>query len=152
MISKGKQWGVFHEMKFWAIFCLCCHATCNVMQYRGWGGGWGVLNQFPPFPCTITFLNFHHSQSTNYVLNIHYDVIKWKYFPCHWPFVRENSPVPVNSPHKGQWRGALMSSLICARINDWVNNRQAGDWRCHCGHYNVNVMIFIFDMCHHSLK
>ena len=27
------------------------------------------------------------------------------------------------SPHKGQWRGALMFYLICARINDWVNNR-----------------------------
>ena len=34
-----------------------------------------------------------------------------------------NSPVPVNSPHKGQWRGALMFSLIYAWINDWVNNR-----------------------------
>ena len=29
-----------------------------------------------------------------------------------------NSPVPVNSLHKGQWRGALMFSLICAWIND----------------------------------
>ena len=28
-----------------------------------------------------------------------------------------NSPVTVNSPHKGQWRGALIFSLICARIN-----------------------------------
>ena len=51
-----------------------------------------------------------------------------------------NSPVPVNSPHKGQWRGALMFSLICARINDWVNNREAGDLRRHRGHYEVNVM------------
>ena len=51
-----------------------------------------------------------------------------------------NSPVPVNSPHKGQWRGALMLSLICARINDWVNNRGAGDLRRHRGHYDVNVM------------
>ena len=51
-----------------------------------------------------------------------------------------NSPVPVNSPHKGQWRGALMFSLICARINDWVNNREAGDLRRHRGHYDVNVM------------
>ena len=51
-----------------------------------------------------------------------------------------NSPVPVNSPHKGQWRGALMFSLICARINDWVNNREAGDLRRHLGHYDVNVM------------
>ena len=51
-----------------------------------------------------------------------------------------NSPVPVNSPHKGQWRGALMFSLICARINDWVNNREAGDLRRHRGHCDVNVM------------
>ena len=48
-----------------------------------------------------------------------------------------NSPVSVNSPHKGQWRGALMFSLICARINDWVNKR---DLRRHRGHYDVNVM------------
>ena len=40
-----------------------------------------------------------------------------------------NSPVPVNSPYKGQWCGALMFSLICAWINDWVNNREAGDLR-----------------------
>ena len=51
-----------------------------------------------------------------------------------------NSPVPVNSPHKGQWRGTLMFTLICARINDWVNNREAGDLRRHRGHYDVNVM------------
>ena len=51
-----------------------------------------------------------------------------------------NSPVPVNSPHKGQWRWALMFTLICARINDWVNNREAGDLRRHRGHYDVNVM------------
>ena len=51
-----------------------------------------------------------------------------------------NSPVPANSPHKGQWRGALMFSLISARINDWVNNREAGDLRRHRGHYDVSVM------------
>ena len=51
-----------------------------------------------------------------------------------------NSPVPENSPHKGQWRGALMFSLICTWINDWVNNREAGDLRRHRGHYDVNVM------------
>ena len=51
-----------------------------------------------------------------------------------------NSPVPVNSPHKGQWCGALMLSLICAWINGWVNNREAGDlWR-HRPHYDVIVM------------
>ena len=51
------------------------------------------------------------------------------------------SPVPVNSPHKGQWRGALMFSLICVWMNGWVNIREAGDLRRHRGHYNVNVML-----------
>ena len=36
-----------------------------------------------------------------------------------------NSPVPVNSPHRGQWRGALMFSLSCVWINGWVNNHEA---------------------------
>ena len=47
---------------------------------------------------------------------------------------------PVNSPHKGQWRGALMFSLICARINGWVNNGEAGDSRRYLAHYDVIVM------------
>ena len=43
-------------------------------------------------------------------------------------------------PHKGQRRGALMLSLICAWIGGWVNNRQSGGlWR-HRGHYDVTVM------------
>ena len=49
--------------------------------------------------------------------------------------------IPGNSPHKGQWRGALMFSLICARINGWVNNGEAGDLRLHRAHYDVIVMI-----------
>ena len=47
----------------------------------------------------------------------HDDVIKWRHFPRHWPFVRGIHRSPVNSPHKGQWRGTLMFSLICAWIN-----------------------------------
>ena len=47
---------------------------------------------------------------------------------------------PMNSPHKGQWRGALMFSLIFARINGWVNNGEAGDLRRHRAHHDVTVM------------
>ena len=43
----------------------------------------------------------------------HNDVIKLKHFPRYWPFVRGIHRWPVNSPHKGQWHGALMFSLIC---------------------------------------
>ena len=48
---------------------------------------------------------------------------------------------PVNSPHKGKWRGALKFPLICARINGWVNNREAGDLRRHQAHCDVIVMM-----------
>ena len=61
----------------------------------------------------------------------HDDVIKWKV-------------VTDEFPHKGQWRGALMFSLICAWINGWVNNGEAGDLRRHRAHYDVTVM----HICH----
>ena len=47
---------------------------------------------------------------------------------------------PVNSPHKGQWREALMFSLISAWINGWANNRDPGDLRRYRAHYDVFVM------------
>ena len=70
----------------------------------------------------------------------HDDVIKWQHFPRYWPFVRGIHRSRMNSPRKGQWRGALMFSLICTRINGLVNNGEAGDLRRHRAHYDVNVM------------
>ena len=62
-------------------------------------------------------------------------------------FVRGIHRSPVNSPHKGQWRGAFMFSLIRAWINGWVNNGEAGDFRRHRAHYDV---IVVYDkMCTH---
>ena len=61
-------------------------------------------------------------------------------FPRYWTFVRGIHRSPVNSSHKGQWRGALMFSLVCVWINGWVNNREAGDLRRHRAHYDVIVM------------
>ena len=52
-----------------------------------------------------------------------------------------NSPVPANSPHNGQWRGALMFPLIRAGINYWVNNPEAGDLTLHRSHYDVTLML-----------
>ena len=53
----------------------------------------------------------------------------------------------VNSPHKVQWHGALMFSLICAWVNGWVNNRKAGDLRCQHTHYGVTIMLTITKQC-----
>ena len=69
-------------------------------------------------------------------------VIKWKHFPCYRPFVREIHRPPVNFPHKGQWCGALMFSLICPWTNGWVNSRDTGDLRRHRAHYGFIVMSY----------
>ena len=65
------------------------------------------------------------------------DVIKWQHFPSYWLFVRGFHRAPVHSPHKSQWRRYLMFHLICAWINSWVNNREAGDLRRHRAHYDI---------------
>ena len=70
----------------------------------------------------------------------HDDVINWKHFLHFWSFVRGIHRSPMNSLHKGQWRGALMFSLTCAWIKGWVNNREAGDLRRHRTHDDVIVM------------
>ena len=60
-------------------------------------------------------------------------------------FVHNYHRSPVNFLHKGQWRGALMFSLIYAQINDWVNHREAGDLRRHHAHYDfiaINQLTF----------
>ena len=71
----------------------------------------------------------------------HDDIIKWTHFPRYWPFLRGIRRSPVNSPGKGQWRGAVKFSLIYASMNCWVNNREAGDLRRYRAHYDVTVML-----------
>ena len=49
------------------------------------------------------------------------------------------------------WRVALMISLICAWINDWVNNRADGDLRRHRAHYDVIIMETAWSKCREVL-
>ena len=65
---------------------------------------------------------------------------KMKTFSRYWPFVRWFHRSPVGSPHKGQWRGTLVFSLICSWTNGSVNNLDAGDLRRHRAHYDVTVI------------
>ena len=107
------------------IFGECTHYTsfCGVLPARN---------------CMVLL-----HQRCGYVIDFliwHDYVIKWKLFPRHWPYVRGIHWSPVNSPHKGQWRGALMFSLICVWINGSVNNREAGYLRRYRAHYDVIVM------------
>ena len=52
-----------------------------------------------------------------------------------------NSPVTGEFPSQGQRSGALMFSLICAWINNWLNNSEDGYLRRHQAHYDVTVLL-----------
>ena len=73
----------------------------------------------------------------------HDDVIKWTHLPRYWPFVRGIHKYPVNSPHKGQWRGALMFALN-KRLSKqswgwWFETSSCPLWR-HCnGVINLSI-------------
>ena len=62
-------------------------------------------------------------------------------FPRYWPFVRGIHRSPMDSPRKGQWRGAVMFSVICAWTNGWAKDRDAGGLRRHRVPYDVSVML-----------
>ena len=117
---------------------IYCAKTLSLLQYS---------YRFPPLGCSphIRVLEFGIRTNTGAGGTVwqHDDVIKWKHLPRYWPFVRGIHRSPVNSPHKGQWGGALMFTLIYAQINGWVNNHEAGDLRRHRAHYGVIVINLI---------
>ena len=104
---------------------------CVVTSPEWWGLG-------KRHACSSVFESFRELCVVlcNICVCMHEDVIKWKPFPRYWPYVRGIHRSPVNFPHKGQWRGALMFSLICAWINGWVNNGKA-----HRAHYDLIAMV-----------
>ena len=108
--------------KEWRNFDQLCHFSNNRITYY----------------LKVCLIQFNASGNVYLFIDLSHDnVIKWKPFPRYWPFVWGIHRSPVNSPHKGQWRGALVFALICAWINDWVNNR---DLRRYRAHYDVIVM------------
>ena len=120
------------------MYLLVAHAFYgSFVTSIGFRGIFRPYHRQPNAPCqtrdNMVILFFDYQ-------NTHDDVIKWKHFPRNWPFVRGIHRSPVNSPHKGQWRGALMFTLICVWINGCVNNRKAGDLRRYCAHYGITVM------------
>ena len=91
-----------------------------LLPFRSWH--WPMCVCIPFRFTTRTFNAWLHWSQWSSRGEYHDDVIKWKHFPRYWPFVRGIHRSPVNSPHKGQWRGALMFTLICVWINGifWI--------------------------------
>ena len=73
----------------------------------------------------------------------HGAVINWNIFHVTRPFVRGIHLTPVDSPHKGQRRAALMFSFIYGWVNGWAYNRDAGALRHHRAHFDVKIQIHV---------
>ena len=116
--------------------CLRCFAIVYIQAHATQGSAYRAQVK-----AGMLLTEWDHMNSIATDLRNHDDVIKWKHFPRYWPLVRGIHRSPVNSPHKGQWRGALMFSLVCVWTNGWVNNREAGDLRRYRTHYDVILMI-----------
>ena len=144
--SKIFNWVKVSSCYSWTAQPLFCGLVCDILLpfsiHLGTDAGhlltrsclWPSLTHEPN---TTQELSYHCCMTENWLA-------WWRHqmetFSALLALCAGNSPVPVNSPHKGQWRGALMSSFIYAWINDEVNNREAGDLRRQDGHYDVIVM------------
>ena len=113
----------------------------SIMSYQPQSAVYDKSYWMINFTCCPNYIQWNVEVTYHMCGKIHDYVIKWKHFPCYWPFVRGIHRSSVNSSHKGQWRGDLMPSLICAWINGSVDNRDAGDLRRNRAHYGVSVMI-----------
>ena len=133
----------------WYYMKLIIHSQTYVVWPLKFGNGW-IMS--PYLLLTYDYLNMLGLKSIHTVKCAPGNVITlsitinpwWRHqmetFSASWPIVLGIRRWPVNSPHKGQWRGALMFSLTCAWINGEVNNREAGDLRRHRAHHNVTAM------------
>ena len=101
------------------------HAPPPPEHYRPYSGG----------PCFATFATLGTLQQLNSTVSLHRPNAWWhnqmKTFPRLWPFVSGINRSSVDPSHKGQWRRALMFSLICSWTNGWTNTLNAGDLRLY---------------------
>ena len=62
-----------------------------------------------------------------------------------------NLPVTGEFPIQKPVTRSFNVSLICAWINDWVNNGEAGDLGRQCAHYDVTVMLCCYKVIYTTI-
>ena len=133
------------------VSCFGWNKVSRCLTYIGMCGQYWLLypqivvNARPGSPTTMyvkLVCPFHCNLKKSIpILRPIYDgIIKWKKNPRYCPLVRGIHQSTGNSPHNSQWRGALVFSLICTRMNDLANNREAGDLKRHRAYYGVSFM------------
>ena len=121
-LSK-QWWGWWFETLAWSLW-----RQCNVDVF-----------------CLVPSWLYHEFSA------VHDDVIKWKPFLCYWPLRGKftgHRQIPLTKTNGAELWCFL---LICAGINSWVNDRDAGDLRRHRAQYDVTVISHdVFTHMHHG--
>ena len=122
-----------------------CFAHSTFVPDRHWHICWITLRKQKICFHFMLYLDTDMAQA------IHDDVIKWRQFPRYWPFVRGIHRSPVNSLHKGQWRGALMFFYL--RLNKPLSKQWWGWWfetlsrplwrRCNVTYFPWKRMVYL---------
>ena len=144
-VSKQGPWYTILPISYWVTSLALrqlydCHNGSWITLAK-WVNMWREFTEGPTMQNKAQYNN-RRGYFMGYAKRLlwHDDVMKWKHFSRYWPFFRGIHRSPVDSHEKGQWRGALMFSLICTWTNGWANNRDTEDLRRHCSDYDVTVM------------
>ena len=133
--------------KYIVINSLACiqHATKRCVTCGSHSQSWSARETPHHFKdqrsvqITTTFRYTHGHHILFHQPSNHDDVIKW-IFSVLQAICAGNSPVTGEFPAQRPVTQSFDVFLICASINVWVNNREAGDWRRHCAHCDVTAM------------
>ena len=85
------------------------------------------------YPCILLFTRLSTCKLAQTSIK-HDDVIKWKYFPRYWSFVRGIHRWPMNSPHKGPVTRKMFPFDHIIMIRDW----------CICAKYLLALITRFF--------
>ena len=144
-----RTWCIIDDELLWTKFVILCLST--------WAFGVGMVRHTGLLPAlTVWSLSTPTNdvyfdttlalQLTRMIRSLWLPAMSWwrhqtETFSALLALCGENPLVTGGFPHKGQLRGALMFSLICAWTNGRANNRDAGDLRHHCAHYEVTAIV-----------
>ena len=102
----------------------CLHTAYSIGICICWQGKTGLLKE-----------RVREYRGTEQITRVH--IVSW------WPVTSWlHHQMEKKSLHKGQSRGALRFSLICAWTSGWTNKREVGDLRRHRAYYDVTVMLY----------
>ena len=130
-LTRANSMQNFTTTRQWWLWLPHCfqRSKCLKQMVEHWHIAWGYCGK----SVAVSSVRCKEVGRSKFMVPIaHWQSVPWwrhqmETFPRYWPFVRRIHRSPVNSPHKGHWRGALVFCLICVGINGWINNGEVGD-------------------------